>query len=233
MVARLCKFKIYSFAVVLGLCVYLVPTNATAQAFDLHCLHGAEAGNADVIGSMHLQVDLSNRQWCRGSCLTVEELVSDSDDLTIFVHGTDELDRIEKIALTKKDMTLLIEKQAGDAIWRENLACEKEEFGSFETYFGRDATPLVESRRFFELYPPMSAFSSKYKDNPLRVVIELTVNEDGVVDDCRIVESSAKASVDRVTCRNAKKYLLFMPSLDRNGKPTVGFWRRGIVYIEP
>jgi len=52
----------------------------------------------------------------------------------------------------------------------------------------------------------------------------LTVNGDGRVSSCTIIESSGHPDLDQATCVNVTRRAMFWPALDANGNPKEGTW---------
>lgn len=55
-----------------------------------------------------------------------------------------------------------------------------------------------------------------------RVKIELAISPTGIVEGCRVLESSAHADLDAESCKIAANKAKFGPALDVTGQPTVG-----------
>ena len=65
------------------------------------------------------------------------------------------------------------------------------------------------------------------------VLIVWTIQPNGVVGDCRIVQSSGSKPLDDATCRAFKKRGRYSPVLDRDGKPATAHAMRKVVWSLP
>ena len=79
-------------------------------------------------------------------------------------------------------------------------------------------------------------------DYPLRALREgregnatffVTVNADGRVSSCRIIESSGHADLDDATCKNVIRRARFNPATDASGQPTIGTYSNTVRWVIP
>lgn len=66
-----------------------------------------------------------------------------------------------------------------------------------------------------ETYPPYA----KRHSIEGRVSVRLTIDETGLVSDCRVTASSGVPTLDQATCADAISNGRFKPAVDASGKP--------------
>lgn len=66
-----------------------------------------------------------------------------------------------------------------------------------------------------------------------QLVMRLTIALDGRATDCRVVATSATASLDQTACRVALRHGRFEPALDSAGQPTAATYAVSVLWITP
>lgn len=75
-------------------------------------------------------------------------------------------------------------------------------------------------------YPP-EALRNNWQGS---VQIEWTIDEFGLVRDCKVIESSGHAVLDEAACNLVMRRARYWPSLDKNGAPVPSQSRRRVIW---
>ncbi|MCA1653339.1 MAG: energy transducer TonB [Sphingomicrobium sp.] len=86
-----------------------------------------------------------------------------------------------------------------------------------ETFFSRDDYPAA----------------ALQKSEQGAVAVNLTINPQGRVSECVVVETSHSSALDEATCSILARRARYIPPLDNHGEPTIGTATARIVWALP
>jgi len=130
---------------------------------------------------------------------------------------------MEKIMRVAQALSVL----ACAGLWSAGLNAQSPPWPEPKSDFG-GAVPLNQAEWYrFEDYP-MSAVSG---DKEGMVVVGFTIDAEGRISECHVVQSSKHRDFDAVPCKALKKRARFKPAIDEQGQPketagttAVSFW---------